>query len=764
MGLLAKLLGRLGYVPKAAPVGSRVAQARYVAVQGTTGVSHPGITVNELEYSWRHPILFANYNHIATAAMGVPLLVQRMVPSEETKAQVRFISAATAAHCQKRFAQYPMAQRAAWLRTKGLDAEDVPDSHPLRVLLDMVNPRATWRELIYQTTFDLEATGNAYWELVGGAKGRQPTELWRIRPDRMKVLPDERNVVGGYVYTIAGEELRFDADEVLHFRYPHPMNDYYGLSKADVLEWPLKADWNRLQYSNKFFENGAQLNGIIVPKGEGFINKDELQRLIDQFNEKHRGVENMGKIAVLQDYEFQQTGVSPKDADYLGMAARHDTEISAVVGRPTQLFKAENVNRANYEAALLQFWSDTMIPRLSMVAGQVNEFLAPRFGEDIATAFDTSVVKVLAEEETSVVEREGKLFDFGATSLDEFRAAAGYDPLPDGAGERYKRNAGVRFVTLDEDLEPEPEPEPVAPPFGNAPEDEEPDPEDEADTGGEQAAPPEQPKSRGLFAELFKRKPQARKSMQFGSEVHKAAIASWEDRVAPHEARLEKAVTAWAHDLEDGVLSRLDAQKSFKATAPDPLGVLFDEDEAGKALYKVVQDVSIEAAIAEGAHVLAEIGIEGLIFDPKNPLVLAHIAAKELLVKTVATDLHEALRKIISNEVGRGQPIEQIRKRIEERFTDLYDWQARRIAQTETIGAMNVGSMAAIEQTGLKKIWVATLDDRVRDSHAGAMEDGAIPTDAVFSNGLRHPGDPDGPAEEVINCRCALAPVAEDEE
>jgi hypothetical protein len=58
----------------------------------------------------------------------------------------------------------------------------------------------------------------------------------------------------------------------------------------------------------------------------------------------------------------------------------------------------------------------------------------------------------------------------------------------------------------------------------------------------------------------------------------------------------------------------------------------------------------------------------------------------------------------------------------------------------------------------MDKQWIATLDDRTRDNHAHMhMEKAEM--DEPFSNGLMHPLDPDGPPEEVINCRCSVVSV-----
>ena len=85
---------------------------------------------------------------------------------------------------------------------------------------------------------------------------------------------------------------------------------------------------------------------------------------------------------------------------------------------------------------------------------------------------------------------------------------------------------------------------------------------------------------------------------------------------------------------------------------------------------------------------------------------------------------------------------------------------AVRTARTAVTGAQNAGRMdsyVAAEKMGIKvrKEWLATLDGRTRHSHA--MLDGkVVDKDKKFENGCMFPGDPNGPASEVYNCRCAL--------
>ncbi|CAB4912040.1 unannotated protein [freshwater metagenome] len=105
--------------------------------------------------------------------------------------------------------------------------------------------------------------------------------------------------------------------------------------------------------------------------------------------------------------------------------------------------------------------------------------------------------------------------------------------------------------------------------------------------------------------------------------------------------------------------------------------------------------------------------------------------------------------------------------RAEERLsTVLGDLQGRavRIARTETMAAVNGGTHAAMKaraevlQQTVEKGWLATDDDRTRHTHRQA--DGQWqPLDDAFAVGgalLQFPGDPSGPAQEVIQCRCTL--------
>ena len=114
----------------------------------------------------------------------------------------------------------------------------------------------------------------------------------------------------------------------------------------------------------------------------------------------------------------------------------------------------------------------------------------------------------------------------------------------------------------------------------------------------------------------------------------------------------------------------------------------------------------------------------------------------------------------VTSSILQGKSIKGMADDLQRRIITMGRSSAIRTARTAVTGAQNAGRMdsyAAAEKMGikLKKQWLATLDNRTRHSHA--MLDGEkVDQDKKFSNGCRFPGDPQGPAWEIYNCRCTL--------
>lgn len=101
-------------------------------------------------------------------------------------------------------------------------------------------------------------------------------------------------------------------------------------------------------------------------------------------------------------------------------------------------------------------------------------------------------------------------------------------------------------------------------------------------------------------------------------------------------------------------------------------------------------------------------------------------------------------------------------------FNQYSQWQAERLVRTEATAAANFAQAQAAQTIfppeQMQKEWIASFDDRVRDTHAQA--DGQIVmannTFLVGGQPMMFPGDPAGGAAETINCRCSVAyfPIA----
>jgi broad specificity phosphatase PhoE len=151
----------------------------------------------------------------------------------------------------------------------------------------------------------------------------------------------------------------------------------------------------------------------------------------------------------------------------------------------------------------------------------------------------------------------------------------------------------------------------------------------------------------------------------------------------------------------------------------------------------------------------------GLSFTLESPYVqhaLQDRAAKlaEFITQATAKQVTAA----VSEGIHQGLGVRQIADLISETVfgPDMTDVRATRIAQTESIGALNQGEYVAAHEAGIftHKEWLTQGDELVRDAHEEHAAEGVVPMEYEYAPGLWHPGDQTGEAEEVINCRCSL--------
>jgi uncharacterized protein with gpF-like domain len=137
-----------------------------------------------------------------------------------------------------------------------------------------------------------------------------------------------------------------------------------------------------------------------------------------------------------------------------------------------------------------------------------------------------------------------------------------------------------------------------------------------------------------------------------------------------------------------------------------------------------------------------------------------HAAKKVDIAKTTQVRIRNAVARGLAD----GKAPRQIAQAIRRDVGNMTTARAQTIARTESAAALGHGEQAEMEATAaelgadIRKTWTATEDAHTRESHADA--DGqTVPLDETFTVGgaeLMFPGDPDGPPEEIINCRCVV--------
>ena len=304
--------------------------------------------------------------------------------------------------------------------------EWVGHDHPAQELLDRVNPHWTGGDLWRATETYLNLWGEAYWAVERDESGT-PFELWPLRPDRVRVVPDEREYIRGYVYTgPSGEPVGFAPDEMVRLRYFNPLDEYGGLSPIRPVRLSVDMGRDALLGNRSGLANDVT-PGVLFETESGFAD-GQIELFYKNWALKHEGPKNKLRPGVLAPgMKASQVGFSPKDMEYLNTLRWTVEDVARAFNVPKPLLHdLERATYANIETTRRMFWETCIVPELRFFEEALRERLLPMFGDtSLVAEFDTSNIEALRESETERARRISMYVSAGVMTVEEARAEVG---------------------------------------------------------------------------------------------------------------------------------------------------------------------------------------------------------------------------------------------------------------------------------------------------------------------------------------------------
>jgi HK97 family phage portal protein len=338
-----------------------------------------------------------------------------------------------------------IASGAASIAFKVFQGDVELERHPLISLLKRPNPLQAGNEYFQSLYSFLLLSGNSY--AISSTAGGVPTELHLLRPDRIEVVPSSTSIPKAYNYKLQGKIVnRYEADpftgrsEVKHFKLWNPLDDYLGLSP--MMAASIDVDQHNMiaKHNIALLVNGARPSGAVVFKptdtsGNAMMLSDmQRKQISDDLNSRMSGPKNSGKPMLLEgDFDWKEMGMSPRDMDFLQNKHMAAKDIALCFGIPSQLIGIpDSQTYANVQEARLALYEETIIPLARRVCSDLNEWLAPSYGDDIRIEYCYDSIPAMTERRRRVYENVTSAVREGIISRNEARERLGLGPIDGG--------------------------------------------------------------------------------------------------------------------------------------------------------------------------------------------------------------------------------------------------------------------------------------------------------------------------------------------
>jgi phage portal protein BeeE len=636
-----------------------------------------------------------------------------------------------------------IGKAATYANRAGDQVEEVLD-HPVLDLLQNPDPIYTGSMWMHMLFWFKEVSGRAYL-YVGEKVNGVPVSAY-ILPSQFAwpMLSDTGFIAGYYYGRNRSDPMRIAAEDVVYLRqHGSPVHPAGGMSWLFSVMAETDMEAAALQAEAQRWLNGG-MPGMVF-KAAPTTTDAQMRQINAHLNQSTRGVGKAGSILLLRDTELIQYGTKPHEMQYVEGITTTEKRIYDAAGIPEPIYRLNSANLASATVANAQYMRYTIAPRLATLAGELTELLLPHYGVEPGEmwfCFDdpTQDDQIALATELRAAEAQGII------TPNEYRAVMDLEALPDEANlMRYRQTeapapmgifgGGMPTPAKAEDMPSED--------VGEASVDvEQPTPEDAPEVTPEDAP-----------------------------EVEAKSMATKPcDR--PRVPRKYKAATLW--DEATGVptvgssLFRrfLSALTGWYTTAVpsmiDDTGIVQMPDNAAIADLNKIADRFVADMLRTGAmDGLAKIGMDpdDGAFNVASETAMSYVRNRGLeLAKTIPETLKGHVAVAIEKQLAAGTSIADLRDAIREVAPDLTEWQAVRIARTETAMAYCEGNRQAWEQQGVAtKAWSVAGGPCPICEGIGEAYPNDIPIGEAFSTGS---GSWQAPPAHP-NCRCDLLPGVE---
>jgi HK97 family phage portal protein len=297
------------------------------------------------------------------------------------------------------------------------------ESHPVLDLFDDVNEQQEgigFREGFYS---DLQLFGRNFTLLVRDGS-RQPTSMWRLLPQVMKVVPGKEKFLSHYEYGSGVEKVRYEPEDVFWVHVYDPSDPYGGVGPLEAWLQTVDAQFGNAAFVENMYRRGGAPDYVLMAKGgmseaQKRSFRSEFRRLFG------RMVNRQDTIAILSgEAELKPLQRAPRELQTVEQEQYTIEALAIAFGVPKSLLTTDDVNLANAREGSITHARNTILPMLRRFEDAVNQRLLPLWSDRLFLMHDNPVRE---DREIRIKERPSQLA--AGYTVNEIRLADDLEPL-----------------------------------------------------------------------------------------------------------------------------------------------------------------------------------------------------------------------------------------------------------------------------------------------------------------------------------------------